>query len=260
MSPVVRALLPERMQKTLASLHDAARAETPDLATLSAADAALDGLVAVFEEAEHLAMSIRYCPGDVPDPPRPAQPPPWVIEERGQRVFRDWCERRIAAVHAEAYLVRWGDFSYLARLKVGDAPVTAFWRVEIEPLTGQVKSYRGALRTSVPERIPRLDMRRERVVDGVGKLLGLVEDRIIGDEAIDPAFRIAADDAALPLLTPDVKASLLALLPADPRLTIGRGLVELSWGAADLTGSSTDLLPDAALTIALEVRGAIERA
>jgi len=254
---LLRALLPERITNVLDSLRDRALAEGETLETLSDADAALDGILAAYDEANELLPQLRECPEEVPDPKRPTQAPPYIFEEERQKHFRIRFDQRVREIAPEAYLVRWGDHTYLSRFRVGRAPVVAV--TSLSPPIEITPHFSSALRSSVPERTPTLHVRMGGALEGLGKLIGVVEDRKVGHEGLDDAFIVGGSEASIALLAPDVITGLLALVPQRPSLHVSRGVVELAWSARDRM-YAPDLLREEALAIVLGVRAAIERA
>jgi hypothetical protein len=60
-------------------------------------------------------------------------------------------------------------------------------------------------------------------------------------------------------LTPDVTAALQVLQPGGVALVVKNGLAEVTWGGT-FRGVGFDLLQDAAFSVVLGIRAAIERA
>jgi hypothetical protein len=261
--PLFRAMLPERLRRTLADLGPRAEADANTLEDLSDADGALDGLLAAHDEAVSLVPRLRECPDDVRDPARPDIPPPWVIEEAPQLRFRAVFDARVHEISPEAYLVRWGDHAYLTRLRLAGAPVVALARVALNPsnngLAAQGYGFRGLVRTSIHPAAPPLRVRPQGLLQEVAKVLHLARDRKIGEEVFDDAFMVDTDEAGATLLSADVVAAFRALADAAPSLRVANGIVELTWGGA-FGHTGTFLLPDAALDVVLGVRAALERA
>jgi hypothetical protein len=254
---LLRALFPARLRQTIASLRDRALAEGETIEVLSDADAALDGMLAAYDEGVEMLPQLRACPMEVPDPPRPKMAPPWIFEEERQKYFRVRFDQRVREIVPETYLVRWGDDTYLARFEIGGAPLIATSSVDVREAI--VTHFWSTLRTTVPAETPALHVRMEGALEGVGKMLGIVEDRKTGNEALDEAFVVGGNEAALGLLAPDVVAGLLALASFKPSLRVSRGVVELAWSGRD-RARAADLLPEDAIGIALGLRAAIERA
>jgi hypothetical protein len=254
---LLRALFPAALEETIASLRERALAEGDTIESLSAIDGALDGILAAYDEGIAMLPRLRECPADVPDPPRPKMAPPWILEEDRQKHFRLRFDQRVRGIAPETYLVRWGDETYLARFKLAGAPLIATAR--IDTAAEIVAHFWSTLRTSVPRDTPSLSVRMEGTLEGVGKMLGLVEDRKTGSDALDETFIVGGSEAALALLGPDIVAGLLALVPFKPSLRVSRGVAELAWTGRDRAYAS-DLLPDDALIVVLGIRAAIERA
>jgi hypothetical protein len=263
---LLRSMLPSELRRLLDDLGSKADAGLPDepsIEQLTQADAALDELLRLHDEAAELVPKLRSCPDEVPDPPKPQLSPPWVYEEQGQLRFRATLTRRLAEIAPDAYFVRWDDTTYLSRFPLAGAPLVVTARYEMIP--GQLTSFRSAVRTSVPESVPPLDVRRARVIDGVGRAVGLVHDAKVGEPVFDHAFIVDDEGgpAAIRLLTSDVSSALLGMT-SRARLHVRRGIAELTWQGRwpyfDRPGVGDALLPDEAFAIVLGVRAAIERA
>jgi hypothetical protein len=253
---LLRAMLPPRLQGTLQDLHDRALAEADSLEALTTVDGTLDEVLAAHVEVAELLPRLRECPDEVPDPPKPEVAPPWVFEEQIQLEFRAAFTSRLAEISPEAWLVRWDDTTYLSRLSVAGAPVVLSSRVDV--LQGRVVGFHSALWTSVPQSVPSLDVRREGLLDGIGRALGVVRDARTKDNPFDEAFVVAGSAAAVSLLSPDVERALLAIQDLSPRLAVRRGIAGLSWKGGSERGG--DLMPDEVFAIVLGVRATIERA
>jgi hypothetical protein len=120
LAPLMRAMLPATLRKKIdegRSRMGEVRAEgggldgvdESSIEALTILDGVMDGLVAAYDEASMMVPKLRDCPLDVEDPPKPVQPPPWLIEENRQRFFRLRFEQRVSEVASGAYVVRWGD-------------------------------------------------------------------------------------------------------------------------------------------------------
>lgn len=272
LSPLLRAMLPAALRKRI----DEGRARVVDVRTeherergaasageesveaLLAIDGAADALLAAYEEALALVPKLRECPFDVADPPKSRLPPPWLIEESRQRFFRGRFEERVKEVLHDAYVVRWSDVRYLARLKVAGAPLVAMTEgnFEVQALTTDFKSW---LRTSVHRAAPPLSVKVMGAVGGVARALRLARDDHTGHAEFDEAFLVDGPHGGVSLLTPDVTAALMHLLPWGVSLSVNGGLAEVSWGAS-FSGKGFELLHDAAFSAVLGIRAAIERA
>ena len=256
LAPLIRAMLPPGLRARI----DAPRPDDEEsIDALTRADAALDALLAAYDEALLLAPTLRSAPLDVPDPPKPKQRPPWLIEEARQLAFRRAFEERLREVAPSSYLVRWGDLTYLARMTVAGAPivVTARGNFDVQAFTTELTS---TLRTSVPDATPRVDLKPMGSLDGIAKALRLARDDETGDAELDESFLVDAPDGGVLLLTPDVTAAILALAAwALPTLHVGRGIAEISWRTT-FRGRGPELIHDAAIDVLLGIRAAIERA
>lgn len=255
LAPLIRAMLPRGLRAKL-DAPPPPDGETID--ALTSADAALDALVAAYDEALALAPKLRDCPLDVPDPPKPKQPPPWLIEEARQRAFRIRYEERLHEIAASSYLVRWGDLTYLARMKVAGAPLVSIVRGNFDIQT-TVTEFTSTLRTSVPDAAPAAEVKPMGSIEGVAKALRLARDDETGDGEFDERFMVDAPDGGVLLLTRDVTAAMRTLAPWAPSLRVRGGIAEVSWRAA-FRGIGFELLHDAAFEIVLGIRAAIERA
>lgn len=266
LAPLMRAMLPAALRKKIdegRSRMGEVRAEGDgvderSIETLTVLDGVMDALVAAYDEASMMVPKLRECPLDVDDPPKPVQPPPWLIEENRQRFFRLRFEQRVGEVSSEAYVVRWGDLRYLTRLTVAGAPMVATTAGSFDVGTPMTE-FTSALRTSVPSSAPPLQVKTEGALDGVAKVLRLARDDRTGDAAFDDAFLVDGRDGGALLLTRDVTAAMTVLESFGPSLVVKRGVAELTWRGS-FRGNGLDLLPDAAFSVVLGIRAAIERA
>jgi hypothetical protein len=259
--PIIRVLLPEHLQEALADLGVRTAGAPPppeDLDGLTREEAALDDLLAACDEAIALAPKLRELPDEVRDFPRPSLPAPWLLEEAPLLRFRQSLADRVKAITDDAgWLARWGDFGYIARLRLESAPIvfqaTAGDSPADRPAIG---SFVSVLRTSIPAGVPRLELRRERAHHTVSRALHLAHEVNVGDPAFDEAFWIAGAEATATLLVPPVRHALLALVAHRPVLVVDDGVVDLVWTGA-WRHVAEDVLPDAAIAVVLGVRRAI---
>jgi hypothetical protein len=280
LAPLMRAMLPAALRRTIdegrsrvAEVRPRVEGERPggrereereegddgmNVDALSKLDAELDGLLVAYDEAIAMVPKLRDCPLDVVDPPKPALPPPWLIEENRQRFFRVRFEQRVREVSSEAYIVRWGDVRYLARLDVAGAPVVVTTAGNFDIATTSTE-FTSTLRTSVHPSCPPLGVKVQSAMGGVAKVLRLARDDETGDVEFDGAFLVDGRDAGVLLLTSDVRTALRALEPWGAALVVKNGLAEVSWSGA-FRGMGVDLLLDAAFSVVLGIRAAIERA
>lgn len=262
LAPLMRAMLPPSLRTRIdagrSRVVEVRDADESSMERLTELDAAADALVMAYDEAHALVPKLRNCPLDVPDPPKPKLPPPWLIEETRQRVFRMRFEERVRDVSPEAYVVRWGDVRYLARLKVAGAPLVAMadGNFEIKTPTTEFKCW---LRTSVHRATPALTVKVASALGGVAKALRLTRDDVVGDAAFDDGFLVDGPRGGALLLTEDVRAALHQLAPWNVALVVANGVAEVSWEAA-FRGNGFELLHDAAFAVVLGIRAAIERA
>lgn len=258
--PLIRAMLPAELRAVLEEEKAATSVDDTQMGLdeLTALDAALDSVIAAYDEAIALGPKLRSCPLDVDDPPKPALPPPWLIEEPRQRTFRICLERRVQEISTDAYVVRWGDLAYLARMKVAGAPivVTSSGNFDIATPTTTFKS---KVRTSVHPSTPRLEVKLQTALGGVAKALGIARDDETGDARFDEAFLVDGANGGVLLLTPDVTAALTALEAWNATLVVRKGIAEVTW-EAPFRGIGFELLHDAAFAVVLGIRAAIERA
>jgi hypothetical protein len=257
-TPLLRALVPDALRDAMAD--GVPEADEADMAALSAADGKLDALLAAHEEAIGLAPKLRACPDGVPDPAYPGLPPPWVFEEAWHLDVRRVLEPRVTLVDPDAYIVRWGDRAYLARMRRAYEPVVYLAEFDFETDSLQGSTFHQTwLRTSVPERVPPLEVRPERAYHALGRALHLARELTVGDAAFDDRYWITGSAVSTELLVPAVRASLLALHSLGAVLTIGGGLVELGW-SGDLRSASRELLPSEAMDVVLGIRAAVAHA
>lgn len=260
--PVLRLLLPPVVQAALedesARLAAGEPIETASVEQLTRADAALDLLLDAFERAAALLPKARECPDEVAEPSRGQLQPPWIFEERDQLQFRADFTRRLGEIEPDADVVRWGDTTYLSRFRVAGMPVVLAARYE--PIGVGAPVYESHLRTSVPRAFPTVRVRRATpIVDSALGLVGLVRDVKLGEASFDADFVVDAVRAAAGVLTADVRRALHALGTMKPKLSVERGIAELTWEGT-YVGRATNLVPDEAFAAVLGVRAAIERA
>jgi hypothetical protein len=158
LSPVLLALLPSRLREALLDSQPRAQADGESMEALAGAESALDALLVLYEEALGLAPSLRACEPEVPDPPSPRMPPPWLFEEAYLLGVREAITARLLEVHAGAQLSRWGDFGYIARFRIVDAPFAFVVSSEVMPDTELGARHHSSLRTTVPEGLGALDV------------------------------------------------------------------------------------------------------
>ena len=256
-SPMVLALLPESLTRKLEELAPRAFAAAETMESLAAADAALDALLEAYDAALAKAPSLRISDDQVTDPAPPRMPPPWLYEEPFLRALRDAMDARVRSVDGEARVSRHGDHAYVARFRVG-GPFSFVIAVAMTNAQPVFTSYECFLRTSVPEALPSLQLRREGARHAVGRALHLAHEIAVGDVAFDAQFWIQGSARTTAVLTPSVRAALGRLAPRSPVLHVGDAMATLSWTGTG--GSSTQhLLPVAALDVLVGIRDAIER-
>jgi hypothetical protein len=262
LAPLMRAMLPAALRKRIddgrARAADVREEDESSVERMTAIDGAMDALLIDYDEALALVPKLRECPLDVPDPPKPAQPPPWLIEEQRQRFFRVRFEERVREVSPEAYVVRWGDLRYLARLKVAGAPLVAMTAGNFDVGTPSTE-FTSSLRTSVHPSAPRVTVKVKTALGGVAKVLKLARDDETGEAEFDDAFLVDGPDGGALSLTADVRAALRELEPWNVALLVRNGVADVSW-EAPFRGSGFELLHDAAFSVVLGIRAAIERA
>ena len=247
-SPVLRALAEPSLRRRLARVPAGDAPLPSTVEALSELDDALDDALAAFDEVRCASARLRRCPHDVEPFPRPVTLPPWLIEELKQLGVRRRFTAEIAAIAAEADIVRWGDRAYVARFTLRGSPVAV--RLLVEETT-----HRLAVRTSVPEAMPLVRVRGERTTDAIAKVLGLRRELDTGADALDDAFWIEGDADAATALTASAGAALLELGPLRPELAFGLAVAEVRWAT-----SGPPLLPLAALDVVLGIREAVEGA
>jgi hypothetical protein len=256
---IVRAMLPPALRTAIEELRPRADAQGDDLEALTARESALDGLLAAYEEAAALAPKLRKPPDDVADPPRPALPPPWLIEEPALLRVNEALAARIEALtDGASWLARWGDFDYLTRLRLHGAPLVLHVACA-HPEPGHfshVDAFTSTLRTSVPSGVPHLELRRERVYHAAARAMHLAKELSLGDEVFDSMFWIRGAEPTATLLVPRVRRALLGLASYGPSLVVGDGLAVLCWSGA-WPNDAEQMLPDAAVTVLAGIRDAL---
>lgn len=259
LSPAARAMLPSRLASVLDELGPRARAPAEDLATLSAADATLDALLAAYEEALSLAPELCACPDEVPDPPPPTSPQPFLLEEPWNVRQRKRLEERVAAIDPGASIRRWGDLPYLARLRAAGAPM-----VLLVDFTygGQSDWFWSQLATSLPAALPPLRLEPEGLARKAAHALGLAQEIETGELSFDHAFWLTGSAATASLLVPSVRHALVVLAGAavKPSLLIEHGRAVLRWNGVLRADGRYDVLPAAALDVLAGLRQALEPA
>lgn len=253
MSALLRAMLPLPLQEAMRSRRESV-IEPDTLEDWTRVDMALDEMLAAQEEAGKLIPALRECAEAVPDPPKGRLAPPWAIEEPIQLEFRSRLTERVVTLDADGYVVRWDDPMYLARLRVRGSPITITSRLSANPL-----SFRSTARTSVPATTPNLRVRRDRLLDAVGRTVGLVRDWKTGHDRFDEQFIVSGDEVATCLLTNVVIEALKELHPLRPELEVRRGIAELRWGVA-YARRAEPLLPTSSIAALIGIRSAIEHA
>lgn len=233
-TPVLRALLPSRIAERIAEHREHALDETADsMETLARVDAALDALNSTYEEALLLEDDARTLAFEVADPQRPDIAPPWLIEEPSLLRFRNFLDERIdRALDDDITLLRWGDFGYLTRFRREGAPSTLHIEANLDANRMVVVGFTATLRTTMPERVPELDLRTEGPHHAVGKALGLARELDTGDAPFDETYWIKGHRHALAFLNRDLRGPLLAIAPYRPRLRFHRGGMSLEWTRA----------------------------
>jgi hypothetical protein len=251
-SPIVGAMLPPAIRNAMADLGPRAATGAEDMKGLSEQDAALDALLAVYDEAIAIAPTLVGLPDTVPDPQRPKLPPPWLFEEPFFVRFKKALTKRVESVaDGEAWLVRWGDFGYLSRIRVEGTPL-----VFLAHGDDQLGTFRSTLRTSVPARVPHLEVRRTSAYHSIGRAMHLTNEISLGDEIFDKTFWISGHEATATLLVPAVRRALLALSGHGASLFVGDGIAELAWGGG-WNDPAEVVLPDTAVSVVRAVRAAI---
>lgn len=259
LSSVVRAMLPERLSQTMADLVARAASSGDSMESLATAEAALDGLLASYDEADTLAPRLLELPDELADPPPCRMPPPWLIEEADVLALRASLSSRLEAISADATISRWGDFAYIARFTVGDMPFAFVVKSDVMPSDGRVSRYEVEVRTSVPEALPRLTVKVQGPHHTIGKALHLAREIEVGERAFDDTFWISGTAPATAILTPDVRAALMRYEDASTMLTVGHGVAAMTWEGSSWS-SSKDPLPDFALDVLTGIRTAIRSA
>lgn len=233
----LRALLPSRLDERIGATRSRALAlpdasEPSSLDGLVAVDAALDELLALYDEALEKEESARRLSFELPDPPRPDQPPPWLIEERQLLSFRAAVEALLATTTEEPGLVRWGDAAYVARFHHHGIRHALWVSASFDPNLYEISSFEAHVRTLMPERVPALSLSPERVHHAIGKALHLAEDLETGDAILDEAYWIKGDVRAVALLDDRARRILARISALRPTLRFGGGMASVSWRAS----------------------------
>ncbi len=257
LSPVLRALLPARLRDALVDLQPRAFASGDTMEALTDIEAALDAILALYDEAVDLAPKLRECPDEVENPAPPGMSPPWLMEEPSLVAFREAMRERVLRITTDTYLARFGDFAYIARFRIGSAPYAVVAKAHVLPDDAQVARYTLILRTSVPESLPSLVLSPQGLLHEVGAALHLVREIVLGDPAIDDNFWITGSAATAAILTADVRAALGRLEGRGLALGLGNGMATLSW-SGPWHGAAREAFPDAALDVLTGIRLAIE--
>jgi len=259
LSAVVRAVLPADVLDRLRAYEARIEAAPETMEALAEIDSALEGLLAVYDEIAFIAPALLAYPLDVPDPPRPAQAPPWLIEERPRLEIRALADARLDELTPGTALVRWGDLGYVARFSFGE--VSFVYRLEVHASDDHtIGPFSCALRTSVPSALAPLRVRRERVHHAVGKLLHVARELELGASAFDDAFWITGDARTSALLEDaGVQRSLLAMKAHAPDLSIASGIAELAWVAGLFDPVPETVLPTPAIGALVHLRAVIDR-
>lgn len=262
----LRALLPAAFAADLAGLEEKAHITDDeigeaDLERLSAVDSALDGLAAAFEAALVLAPNLKDCPEAPPDPPRPELPEPWLIEDPPQLDLRRAVEARVLGLDEDSFLRRWGDFTYLSRLRVEDVRIVFTFSIRLTDIGFALDGFRGSLRASIPRAFPNLHLRPEKTLDAVKKSVGLARELDLGEPALDDAYFVTGDRRALPIVAvPRVRAALGVLAGLEGAFHAEDGVLVASWGAKwgrQFRGEPRTIFPDAAIDLVVGARRAL---
>jgi hypothetical protein len=258
-SPLFFSLLPASLQDRIRELRPRAIADGESLDALSDADAALDAILAAYDEAVRLGPELRTCPDEIRDPRRPNMPEPWLIEEPGLVMFREHVKAALASAVPDAVLVRWGDSGYLSRFRVAGDPFVFRIDAVLNQDVGAVVHHQSELRTSVPRALGRLEVRRERSHHVVGKALHLAREHETGDAAFDRQFWITGSAPSLALLTPAVREGLTSLHAFSPVLAVDVGVATVTWSAGFFSVQE-GLMPPATVETLAGLRHAVSRA
>lgn len=260
-TPLLVSLLPAALRRVLVEVEPRALTEAESLEDLSAVDGALDALLAAQDQAIVLSPRLRQLAFDLADPPAPDPPPPWLIEEPPLRRFRAAVEERLRRVAGDdASLVRWGDYGYLARFRRDDTPWIFTVHATIDRDTGDVARFASTLETTMPESVPRLEVRPEGPHHVVGKALGLARDLEVDDARFDASFWIKGHDAVATLLVPRVRRGLLAMADDSPSLVIASGAATLAWSRRSDPGEPWRTLTDVAVATLADLQEAASHA
>ena len=144
---MLRALLPARLRDALADLQPRALSTGETMEALTDTEAALDAILALYDEAVELAPKLRECPDEVENPAPPGMSPPWLMEEESLVAFREALRERVLRITTETYLARFGDFAYIAHFRISSAPYALVARAHVLPEDAQVARYQFFLGT-----------------------------------------------------------------------------------------------------------------
>jgi hypothetical protein len=106
---------------------------------------------------------------------------------------------------------------------------------------------------------PPLGVKVQSTLGGVAKALRLARDDQTGDAEFDDAFLVDGAKGGVLLLTADVRDALRSLEAWGVSLVVRSGIAEVKWTGA-FGGKGFELLHDAAFSVVLGIRAAIERA
>lgn len=255
LGPVARAIAPPRL-KALREPVDLTQASIDALAAL---EAQYDQLSADFD-AFLLKVERGFdAPHDVPDPPRPRDPTPYLFEEQVQLSFRRRLQERLDALAPDEQLVRWGDTGYLARFRSAEGAPMIWWvRGLADRNATAFASFEASLRTSLPAEVGAFAVEPETFVHRVGKAVGWVREIEVGEREFDDGFLVRGDEElAQALLSDRMRRRFVELSPCGPVLRVRDGIAELSLRGA-WAEQGNDALPVAVMEIVSEVRRRIE--
>jgi hypothetical protein len=113
---------------------------------------------------------------------------------------------------------------------------------------------RFAVGTRVSRLVPDLVITTANALTPIASAVGLLTDRVVGDDYFDASFRVDCPEAVVGLLGPAVRRPLLALDGWDRRLDVRDHVARVAWNGA----ARTDTL-DAAISALSALREASTR-
>lgn len=212
-----RALLtPERIEE-IEGLGDRIRGSPETVDALSKLERELDALAATYEAARSELDRLAAMPGELVAP-RPHGPPKVEVaaDVRGQLLA--------AGIALGGTTEPWEPAGYVTRYASLGVPML----LAVRPTGGALVV--GHLRTAVPQALPSLTVRLQRLRDSMLEVLGLAKEVELRVRSFDAEFWIEGEErTARALLGPEVRAAMRALRIYEPMLRVDAGVAELVW-------------------------------